>query len=308
MSDAVRYLKREEIDTEKWDNCIRESSNGLIYGYSFYLDAMALNWDALVMGDYEGVMPLPWNKKYGIYYLYQPFFTASLGVFGKNAGEEKIKEFIRHIPEKFKLVEIDLNQGNNLSIPPASFQSRNNYILHIHKPYEEIFSGYRDHVKRNCKKAKQANCRYSNAVSIDEILQLSLQQMGKISKLSTSDYDRFKKLFTTLKVQGKALCCGVFTEQNELAASCVYFFSHSRAYYIMVGNHPDGKTTGASHYLIDRFIFEQAGKNLTIDFEGSDNKNLAFFYSSFGAELETYPRLTINRLPWWAKLFKKSSR
>ena len=68
----IRYLTNEQIDKIKWDACIDTASNGLVYAYSFYLDSMAKNWDALVLGDYEAVMPLTWNKKYGFYYLYQP--------------------------------------------------------------------------------------------------------------------------------------------------------------------------------------------------------------------------------------------
>jgi hypothetical protein len=56
-------------------------------------------------------MPLTWNKKYGFYYLYQPAFTASLGVFGKNLTKEIIDDFVSMFPSKFKLVEISLNSG-----------------------------------------------------------------------------------------------------------------------------------------------------------------------------------------------------
>ena len=71
----VHYITYQQIDKSKWDNCIDTAANGLVYGYSFYLDAMAKHWDALVLDDYEAVMPLTWNKKYGITYLYQPFFA-----------------------------------------------------------------------------------------------------------------------------------------------------------------------------------------------------------------------------------------
>ena len=98
---------------------------------------------------------------------------------------------------------------------------------------------------------------------------------------------------------------GIFSNQNELMASCVFFFSHNRAYYILVGNHPNGKTTGASHALIDGFIKDHAGENMLLDFEGSDIPNLAFFYSSFGAPLEIYPALKINRLPFYLRWMKK---
>jgi hypothetical protein len=73
----------------------------------------------------------------------------------------------------------------------------------------------------------------------------------------------------------------------------------------MVGNHPDGKTIGASHALIDAFIKDHAHQNLILDFEGSDIRNLAFFYEGFGATLETYPGVKINKLPWYIRLLKK---
>ena len=63
MNSSIRYVKHDDIDPDKWDECVRNAKNGLIYGYSFYLDHMAKNWDGLILGDYEVVMPLPWNKK-----------------------------------------------------------------------------------------------------------------------------------------------------------------------------------------------------------------------------------------------------
>jgi len=70
----LSYLPYKQIDKVKWDACIRHSMNRLIYAESVYLDHMAVNWDAIVLNDYEAVMPLPWKKKLGIRYLYQPSF------------------------------------------------------------------------------------------------------------------------------------------------------------------------------------------------------------------------------------------
>ncbi len=38
-------------------------------------------WDALVLDDYQAVMPLTWRSKFGIRYLYQPAFTQQTGIF-----------------------------------------------------------------------------------------------------------------------------------------------------------------------------------------------------------------------------------
>src|SRR5690349_3099301 len=134
----IQYISQKNIDKKKWDTCIDNASNGLIYGYSIYLDHMAKNWDALVLNDYDAVMPLTWNKKYGIYYLYQPAFTASGGVFGKNIDAATVKDFIDSIPVKFRLIEISMNHGNILPATSGFSITRDNYVLTLQKKYEEL--------------------------------------------------------------------------------------------------------------------------------------------------------------------------
>lgn len=289
-----RYLKHDEIDPAKWDACIERAPNGLIYAYSFYLDHLCEHWDGLILNDYEAVMPLPWRKKFGIAYLYQPTFIACGGVFGSNFN---VNEFIEAIPKKFKLVEINLNAGNAY---PAGIL-RNNFILPLNASYDEIYAGYRDNIKRNIKKAIAAGCVVKKDIDVTPILQLSIDQLPQVHEQT---YVKFRELFNYLHAQKKAITYGVFNQQEQLLASCVYFFSHNRAYYILVGNHPNGKTIGASHYLIDRFIADHAGSGLILDFEGSDIRNLAFFYSSFGAKAEVYPAVRVDRLPWYVRMLR----
>lgn len=303
--DQIKYLQHNEIDKQKWDACIDNAPNGLIYSYSFYLDHMAKHWDALVVNDYEAVMPLTWNKKYGFCYLYQPAFTASLGVFGKDLTEMLVGDFLKAIPSKFKLIEISLNTRNIFSVPPPFIIRRANYILSLNKPYEELYKAYRDNHKRNITKAFQLACKVSKEISVEEIIKLNEDQLKHVDGTKPEDYPNFKRLSEFLRNKGQAKTYGILDNQNKILASAVFFFSYNRAYYIMVGNHPDGKTIGASHALIDAFIKDHADQNLILDFEGSDIRNLAFFYEGFGAKFEIYPGLKINKLPWYIKLFKK---
>ena len=304
MTAAIRYLRHEDIDPDKWDACVRNASNGLIYGYSFYLDHMADHWDGLVLGDYEAVLALPWRKKYGIHYLYQPAFTVSSGVYGNNLSKEIIDQFIHAIPAKFKLVEINLNAKNILDEPSAFPKLLVNYTLQLQLPYEQIYRNYRQHLKRNIKRATDAGCVVKTDIPVRDVITLTNLYLGSVITIQERDLLKFEELYELLHEQGLAITYGVFSSGDELLASCVFFFSNDRAYYILVGNHPFGKTVGASHYLIDRFIADHAGENLVLDFEGSDIKSLAFFYESFGAKIEYIPVIRINRLPWYARLFK----
>lgn len=300
----IQYLTNRKIDKVKWDNCISKAGSGLIYAYSFYLDTMAKHWDALVLNDYEAVMPLTWNSKYGINYLYQPFLAAQLGVFGNSITEELVENFIQEIPTSFRLIEISLNRKNIFGAPTGFSIHRSNYVLDLNKPYQTLFNNYRENIRRNIKKAEQLGCIIKKDFDVEEVITLAVQQMKAQNNESTDNINRFRKLYQSLEEKKMTATYGI-TLNNELLASCVFFFSHNRAYYILVGNHPNGKTIGASHFLIDAFIRDHAGKEMLLDFEGSDISSLAFFYSSFGAAHEVYPAVKINRLPFYLKWLKK---
>lgn len=300
----IQWLTHQQIDKQKWDACIENAGNGLVYAYSFYLDHMTKHWDALVLNEYEAVMPLTWNKKYGIHYLYQPFLTAQLGLFGKNINAAQLEAFLKAVPGKFKYWEFNLNHNNVFSTEGFNLFQRSNYVLSLSKPYETLRAEYRDNIKRNIKKAEQLGCSVQTGFTVEKVIELALLQMRQQGKESVENVDRFRKLYQHLYEKKMATTYGVFLKE-ELLASCVFFFSHNRAYYILVGNHPNGKTIGVSHALIDAFIKDHAGENMLFDFEGSDIPNLAFFYSSFGAVEEKYAAIKQNRLPFYLKWMKK---
>jgi len=297
---SIQYLTRSQIDTKKWDRCISIAANGRIYAFSVYLDAMSANWDALVLNDYEAVMPLTWNRKYGIRYLYQPFLAAQLGVFGSN----EVQAFIKAIPGHFSYIDIYLNSANTNAVNGNAVLLRDNYVLNLNHPIEKLVTAYRENIRRNIKKAKQSGCIVVKDFEVETVITLAAAQMQLHDKKVEENTRRFRQLYKVLKAENKATTYGI-SLHGEIIASCVFFFSHKRAYYILVGNHPNGKTIGASHALIDAFIADHAGQNLLLDFEGSDIRNLAFFYSSFGATQEIYPALKINRLPFYLKWLKK---
>jgi hypothetical protein len=301
----INYLTYQQINKTKWDACIDRAGNGLIYGYAYYLDAMAKHWDALVLNDYEAVMPLTWNKKYSIHYLYQPPFTACLGVFGNALTAETVNEFLKAIPSKFKYWDIYFNPGNLFSLKDFDLYERMNYVLNLNNSYENLYAAYRENIQRNIKKSEQFQLQIHKHIAIAGVIQLAKEQSNSFAVLTDEDYNSFEGLFDLLYNKQKATTYGVYTKEGQLIASAVFFFSHNRAYYIMVGNHPNGKTLGASHALINAFIKDHAGQNIILDFEGSDVPSLAFFYSSFGAVEEKYSAIKLNRLPAPIKWLKQ---
>lgn len=307
MSESynIHYIRQSVIDDDKWNACIDSADNGLIYGYSWYLDHMAENWDALVLNDYEAVMPLTWNEKFGIHYLYQPFLAAELGVFGKNLDAKLVEAFMNAVPKKFKYWDISLNHGNTIDTNLFPLYQRSNYVLSLNSSYENLYKGFSENIYRNIKKAEQAGCYVQKDFDVEEVISLAQQQMRSYAKKYVPNVESFRLLFKYLHILKQAVTYGVFSKENNLLSSCVLFYSHNRAYYILVGNHPDGKDVGASHAVINAFIKDHAGKNILLDFEGSDIPGLALFYKSFGAMEEKYAAIKLNRLPFYLRWMKK---
>lgn len=147
-------------------------------------------------------------------------------------------------------------------------------------------------------------CTIEKDFDAEKVIELAVQQMKSQGQETAENIERFRNLYQHLHDRQMAMTYGI-SLKNELLASCIFFFSHQRAYYILVGNSPNGKTIGASHMLIDAFIKIIPGKILCWILKVLTFPALLFFYSSFGAVHETYPALKINRLPFYLKWMKK---
>ena len=211
--------------------------------------------------------------------------------------------FLQAIPKKFQYWDLSLNHQNLFALEQYPLYQRSNFVLALNKPYEVLYGQYRENIKRNIKKAENYGCSIKTAIEIEAIIELAKQQPQQ-NGTAEKDFENFTLLYTQLKEASKAVSYGVYSKQDQLLASCVFFLLQNRAYYILVGNHPNGRTLGASHALIDAFIKDYAGQDLLLDFEGSDIRNLAFFYSSFGAVEEKYAAIQLNKLPWYVKWLK----
>lgn len=300
----IRFVHHREIDKDKWDRCISSASNERIYGYTLYLDTMSEHWDALVMNDYECVMPLPWNKKVGISYLYQPFQCAQLGVFGNHISPDSVIRFLEKIPARFRYTDIYLNAGNLAETQLKGYYTRKNYTLSLHHSYPDLSASYRENTRRNIQKAAPHLFSFTRDFAVEKLIEAAVPQMRAYGPIHESDIRKFRNLYGSLHQTGQAMTYGITDRENKLLSGCIFFFSGNRAYYILAASSEEGKQKGASHTLINEFIKEQAGKDIILDFEGSDVDSLAFFYSGFGASEEPYACYRNNRLPWFIRWMK----
>lgn len=303
----IKYLKHNEINKQKWNECILNSFNGIVYAYSQYLDIVCPEWEALVKDDYEMVMPLTGNKKYGIHYMYQPYFTQQLGVFSKeHLTEKNVELFLKAIPKHFQFLEFNLNTYNKLLHKDYITQNYLTHELDMISPYEMLYKNYSENTKRNLKKASQQQLTIINNCKVEDVIDLFKNNKRKeVKAFKTEQYSMLEKLYATFFKVGFAKSYGVVNSKNYLIAGALFFFSNNKAIFLFSGNSKEGKEKAALFYLIDQFIKNNSEKNLTLDFEGSNNPNLARFYKSFGSKPITYLHIKKNDLPFYLKWLKK---
>ncbi len=291
----IRYLKQSEIDTDKWDQCIDSSFNGMTYAKSWYLDLVAEQWEAMVENDYERVFPLVFRKKFGIYYLYQPVFTQQLGIFSTTLlTEDTVSNFIQSIPKHFGFAEINLNTFNKVGEGKFKLLNWLNHELDLIEPYELLLKNYSSNLKRNLKKAYKEKLTFSDSIKPDNIIKIFRENRGSTLSLNDHDYNILTRIAYAGIYKGLIKTYGVYTSTNELCAGVIFLQSKKKKIFLFSGLTEQGKKVNAMPFLIDQFIQQNNQQHMTLDFEGSNDKNLARFYKSFGSKEINYPHLKIN--------------
>lgn len=299
----IRYVPRHEIDTTRWDACIDQAANSLLYGFHFYLDHMAAGqWDALILGDYEAVMPLIWRRKYGIRYLYQPPFTQQTGIFAAtNPDGRTIDSFLETAQYYFRFAEIHLNHGNAL---PA-FRKHANFILPLDAPYPQLAAHYKKDLVRNLRLAARSSLRY--AVDPDLTLALERYQVEygqKTPHVSPDDYAHFRNLCRFLQTRDQLVLRAAIAPGGETMATALLLRDRRRLYLVQSTTPVAGRRKEANHFLLDQLVREWADSGLLLDFEGSNIPGIAHFYKNFGSIDQPYYFYRYNHLPWIVNLFK----
>ena len=293
----INYLEHNAIDKAKWDATIAACGN--IYAYSWYLDIVHPGWEALVEDDYQSVMPLTGGKKFGVNYLFQPYFVQQLGVFSKSPmTAETTEAFLKAIPSKYRFAEIRLNEGNAFAESSEGVEYHRNVLLDLNKEYNAIRANYHQNTKRNLAKAESNNLQLVETVIPYHVVALFRDNRGALlDKWGDAEYNVLTHLAKVAQKRNAAFMLGVSEKGvGQLICAAIFMKTKDRITFLFSGLTEEGKQRQAMTYLLDQVIQQHAHQPITFDFEGSDDDNLARFYLGFGGNETKYPSYCFNRL------------
>jgi hypothetical protein len=308
----IAFLEHKQIDPIKWNAAVERSQAATIFAYYEWLTATNSTWCALVEGDYEAIMPLPYRVKWGLYYIYTPHFLSRLGLFAPpDSPPHLLNAFFEAIPKRFCQIDLILNTHNFIPVNIETLRLCSHQLL-LNQPYSIIYQQYSNNHKRNLKKAAQENLQYHESGNVAEIIALFKQNRGqdKAVCFAENDYANLKQLTDIALKMNLLDVITVTNETGQLLCGALFLKDRQRTWFWFSGRNSHATATSAMFFLLDEYIKRRENQPVTLDFNGSMNENIARFYRGFGGvryEVEMWC-CSRNKIVRMLKKFKKMNR
>lgn len=290
----IRYLRHSEVDKHDWDLRLEQCANKHWYGLSSTLDAASPGWDALIDEENGVQMPLPWRRKYGIRYLYQPFLVQHLGPYAMAPDPSDPARFLHAIPRHFRFADIHVLWGEGMT----GVTERQNITVDLGAAKEELKSRYSEHHRRNVRKAEAADLQVDNHVMREELMGFLLgSEQFERWGIKPAQREDMKRIITMADAQGQLIRRGI-REGGTLLAGAFFVRWGDRLIFLKGLANDRGRTVRAMFLLLDSVISEHTSQPILLDMAGSSDPELARFYMGFGGRASVYLHATLNRLPF----------
>jgi len=205
-----------------------------------------------------------------------------LGIFSVEKISKEIQlQFIKKIPLQFLKVALVLNSQNMLIGQPI----KKNLFLQLNKNHELLRKKFSKGRKHAIKVAEK------NQLMVAETSIQSLIDIQK--KLYQYEFSEKKliKLSKQVLQQNTGEVVGVFKDE-VLLGGAFFLFQKERIVYLFSAFTEKGRELQAASFLLNYMLKKNENSLLIFDFEGGNISNIATFYNSFGAEVETYSLVT----------------
>ncbi len=300
----IQLLSRKQINIEKYDTCIANATQCNVFGFSWYLDIACTNWSALVLDDYDAVMPIPWRKKLFTKYVYPPFWILELGIYSNEVVDEN--EFLIALFDSFNFVETRLNTHNSFSMFLPYRKVRSFQYISLNKTYDLIVNNYRKDRKKDLKKALKHDLTEKWNGDARKFIQLYQKNIGKrVKKLREKDYQNLYELIKVSQQKKVGDLLSIYNKGGVLVAAGFFLKYQGKVSIVASATDLKMRKNGANTFLIDRAIYKYEPHYKEFNFGGSSMKNIAKYFLSFGAKNQQYYFLKYNNLSKILRFFKR---
>jgi hypothetical protein len=307
-------FKRQDIDDEKWNAFVESSPQGYIYHYTWYLDIVCPNWEAVIVKNSQewlAIMPLNIKKKWSISYILQPPLTQFLGILfkpqdskmEKTLSDKKdwVNEIILSIPKKIKLFNYNFSPYFDYALPfywhKHQLFTRYNYELDLSAGKDKLLENLHTKTRYQIKKAeKENNVVIEVSSDIGSFINehkktgrtfLNINILSLITALYEKAYISDKSTLLIAKSQDKILTGAVFMKYKK---SWINLYGSLKTH-----QESQKRPTEILLWKAIEMAIESGAKRF--DFEGSMIEGVERFYRKFGGKPVPYLNIQKNHIP-----------
>ncbi|MEZ4909785.1 MAG: hypothetical protein R2774_02875 [Saprospiraceae bacterium] len=287
VHQKIRIISRKDIDISKWNQCVDQSEYNGIYGLSWFLDSVTdQNWKAIVLADYQSVLPFYSKKKVLIPYITQPLLCQFFQVYGDKIHEETLLDFaFRYFKRRFFKVDFNMKITFDREIYSGYKKTiKEMQILRLDNDYSTLKKEYHRNTLRNIK----GHLQYQFTISKETDMQLLefiythdpsgilKKHKGGVQNLCMTAMKNCDSYFMVAKVHTDIIGVGFFIETSHYIL------------FMLSAMNAMGRRLKISYSIIDRIISEKAKSGKILDFGGSTLPSIARRNLSFGSESDQY--------------------
>ncbi len=305
----LKHFKHHQIDKKKWDKCISNSKENIIYAFSWYLDSVSPFWEAFVLEDknqnYVAVMPLPVKKKYGISFLQVPLFAQQLGIFStQKLSSLDFKAFLILLQKRFKLVsnypfnttnyEDFKNEFEEVFYQKLNFNLKKfkTYHLSLQQNYSKIRQNYKRDTKYRINQVQRQNFKIIESNDIDLLYDFFEESVLLENGISNQAKPILKNLFNILKEKGLAELAYIQNNKSEILSGVLFVKSESfcqinnqdnsitKWIYLFNAAKPTHKRDESRRWFLDKFIQEKSNLNIELNKNNFENQSKNIIYET----------------------------
>jgi hypothetical protein len=276
------------LDKQRWDaRVLTAQPEGYFFLLSWYLDAVAPNWEGYVVRDYEAIYPVVPQQKWGVKYTLMPFLTRTFVPIGFT--ESETQALSDYLTTRFAYVQL---AGLALNQPSVEHLRRYQSIQLSLAMLEQCSENHR----RQYKKAQNQGFEWSSAIDPAALINLFRKVKGaEFTHLKDAEYAMLARLMEEANRRG-VLRQFSLVKQGELLGAAAYIEVHGQVMYLKGAITPEAMKVGGMVFLHMEAMKALSASCSHLDFGGSNAKGLGDFNRKFGARDVEYLLLIKNSL------------
>jgi hypothetical protein len=239
----------EDIDKNKWNGSVHYAPHGNVFGYYWYLRSVMKEWDAIIEGDYQSVMPLP---RYSLS-KFEWSLLPSLGPYSVNAiTAARSKTFFEMWKDSGHAQYYPFNSAWSVLLYPFSkellLQDRS-ISLNLGNDYDTLFNQY----------SKESQLKLYDQMNSEYIYHSFNKPEQFLENISMNHHERntLYRLFYNAIQRGAGYHTRIVEKDSGKMAEC-FLISDQRNIYLPYIN--EGNDSDTELKLIDTLLKSQAGK------------------------------------------------